>query len=212
MRITRKVRRRRVVGRPNRRGRQSRCCHRRRDCKNEPTPSTSHLVIPPRRTTPSHPTMASPTVAFESAFACVNDYIRSVTAPLPSAPIHDRLGITIQSAALDRVVGTMPVEGNQQPFGALHGGASVVLAESLGSIGTALHASGQATVAGVDVNATHHRVVRSGVVTGTATPLHVGRTLATWAVEIVNDQGQRTCTARITCAIRPSDATGSTSS
>ena len=100
----------------------------------------------------------------------------------------------------------MPVAGNQQPYGALHGGASVVLAESLGSIGSALHAGPGARVAGVEVNATHHRAVREGAVTGTATPLHLGRTMATWTVSIEDSEGRLTCTARITCAIRPADA------
>ncbi|HVQ86902.1 MAG TPA: hotdog fold thioesterase [Actinomycetes bacterium] len=128
---------------------------------------------------------------------------RDFVDQLPEAPIHGRLGITITEASIDRVVGTMPVAGNEQPFGALHGGASVVLAESLGSIGSALHAGADAMVSGVDVNATHHRAVTSGVVTGTATPLHLGRTVATWQVAIVDDDGRACCTARITCAIRP---------
>ena len=103
----------------------------------------------------------------------------------------------------------MPVDGNQQPYGALHGGASVALAEGLGSIGTAIHAGPEAVVAGVDVNATHHRAARSGLVTGTATPLHLGRSLATWAVDIIDESGTRVCTARITCAIRPRPASAS---
>jgi len=120
---------------------------------------------------------------------------------LPPAPIHERLGIEILSASAEKVVGTMPVEGNQQPFGLLHGGASVVLAESLGSIGSAIHAGPDATAAGIEINASHHRPATSGTVTGTATPLRLGRTLATWQIQIVDDEGQLICTARITCAI-----------
>jgi 1,4-dihydroxy-2-naphthoyl-CoA hydrolase len=123
-------------------------------------------------------------------------------ADLPDAPIHARLGIVIDRASADRVVGRMPVAGNEQPFGALHGGASVVLAESLGSIGSALHAGPGARVAGIEVSATHHRPATEGSVTATATPLHLGRTLATWNVSVEDDQGRLTCTARITCAIR----------
>lgn len=130
-------------------------------------------------------------------------------ANLPTAPLHTRLGILVTEASESRVVGTMPVEGNEQPYGALHGGASVALAEGLGSIGTAIHAGPEAVVAGVDVNATHHRAARSGIVTGTATPLHLGRSLATWAVDIVDESGMRVCTARITCAIRPRPAPAS---
>ena len=124
-------------------------------------------------------------------------------ASIPIPPLHTRLGIIVTEASGSRVVATMPVDGNEQPYGALHGGASVALAEGLGSIGTAIHAGPDAVVAGVDVNATHHRAARSGLVTGTATPLHLGRSLATWAVDIVDESGSRVCTARITCAIRP---------
>jgi uncharacterized protein (TIGR00369 family) len=121
---------------------------------------------------------------------------------LPPAHIHERLGIEIVTASTEKVVGTMPVEGNTQPFGALHGGASVVLAESLGSIGSAIHAGPGASVAGIEINASHHRPAMSGAVTGTATPLRLGKTLATWQVAIVDDAGGLVCTARITCAIR----------
>ena len=121
---------------------------------------------------------------------------------LPPAPIHERLGIEILAASTEMVVGTMPVEGNQQPFGLLHGGASVVLAESLGSIGSAMHAGPNATSAGIEINASHHRPATSGTVTGTATPLRLGRTLATWQIQIVDDEGRLICTARLTCAIK----------
>lgn len=121
---------------------------------------------------------------------------------LPTAPIHERLGIEIVMASAEKVVGTMPVEGNTQPYGALHGGASVVLAESVGSIGSAIHAGAGASVAGIEINASHHRPAMSGTVTGTALPLRLGKTLATWQVEIVDDGGALICTARITCAIR----------
>ena len=128
---------------------------------------------------------------------------RDFAAELPPAPIHQRLGITISHASIERVVGSMPVSGNEQPFGALHGGASVVLAESLGSIGTAIHAGAGARVSGIEVNATHHRPATRGSVTGTASPLHLGRTIATWNVTIKDSEDRLTCTARITCAIRP---------
>jgi uncharacterized protein (TIGR00369 family) len=96
----------------------------------------------------------------------------------------------------------MPVEGNTQPAGLLHGGASAALAESLGSVGAAVHAGPGAMVVGVDLNATHHRAARSGLVTGVATPLHLGRTVATYEVAISDEDGRRVCTARITCLIR----------
>lgn len=124
-----------------------------------------------------------------------------MTTDLPPVPIHERLGIEVSAASPDEVVGTMPVAGNEQPFGALHGGASAVLAESLASIGSALHAGPDAGVVGIEVNATHHRAVRSGRVTGRAVPLHRGRRVATWQVEIRDDEGRLSCTARVTCLI-----------
>jgi uncharacterized protein (TIGR00369 family) len=118
--------------------------------------------------------------------------------------LGERMGIVITSASRERVVGTMPVEGNTQPYGLLHGGASCVLAESLASLGAALHGWPDRIAVGVDINATHHRAVRSGVVTGTATPLHQGRTVATWAVTITDEEGRVVCSARLTCALRES--------
>jgi uncharacterized protein (TIGR00369 family) len=126
-----------------------------------------------------------------------------VTTDLPPVPIHDRLGIEVSTASPDEVVGSIPVAGNEQPFGALHGGASVVLAESLASIGSALHAGPDAGVVGIEVNATHHREVRTGRVTGRAVPLHRGRRVATWQIELSDDEGRLCCTARVTCLITP---------
>jgi uncharacterized protein (TIGR00369 family) len=82
----------------------------------------------------------------------------------------------------------------------------VVLAESLGSIGSALHAGRDKIAVGVDINATHHRAVRSGTVTGTATPLHLGSTATTYEIVITDDQDRRVCTARLTCLLRPAPA------
>ena len=111
------------------------------------------------------------------------------------------MGVTIVEATPERVVMTMPVEGNTQPYGLLHGGASCVLAESVGSVGAALGAPEGRYPVGVDINATHHRGVREGVVTATGTPLHSGRTSATWAVSITDERGRLVCTARLTCAL-----------
>ena len=112
------------------------------------------------------------------------------------------MGIVVSEATPDRVVATMPVKGNTQPYGLLHGGASCVLAESLGSIGSALHAAGYGKVAvGVDINATHHRAVREGTVTGVATPIYLGRTTTSYEVVVTDDREKRVCTARITCQL-----------
>lgn len=117
------------------------------------------------------------------------------------SPLDTKLGIQILEATPQRLVATMPVEGNQQAIGLLHGGANVVLAESLGSIGTALHAGLDRRIVGVDINATHHKAVISGIVTAVATPITLGKTLCTYEIVITNEDGERTCTARITCLI-----------
>jgi uncharacterized protein (TIGR00369 family) len=115
--------------------------------------------------------------------------------------LDKKMGIEIIEASPSRLVGTMPVEGNTQPIGLLHGGANVVLAESLGSIGTQLHAGANRKIVGVDINATHHKSATSGIVTGVATAITLGKTLCSYQVEITNEKGERTCTARITCLI-----------
>jgi len=113
-----------------------------------------------------------------------------------------KLGIQLVEASAQRIVATMPVEGNTQPLGLLHGGASAALAETLGSVGAALHAGPGRFVVGVDINATHHRAARTGIVTGVATALHLGRTVASYDVAISDAQDRRICTSRITCLIR----------
>ncbi|WP_270889482.1 PaaI family thioesterase [Pedococcus sp. 5OH_020] len=119
----------------------------------------------------------------------------------PSSLLH-RMEIEVLDATPERVVGRMPVVGNTQPYGLLHGGASVVLAESLGSIGSALHAGPGRIAVGLDINATHHRAARSGFVTGTATALSLGNTLASYEIVITDEQDRRVCTCRLTCLLR----------
>jgi uncharacterized protein (TIGR00369 family) len=129
------------------------------------------------------------------------DSIQNLGGP---GALNERMGVQILEATPERVVGTMPVDGNTQPYGLLHGGASCVLAETLGSVGAALHG---ATVArpfavGVDINATHHKAIRSGLITGVATPVHRGRTMVTYEVVLTDERGDRVCTARLTCLLR----------
>ncbi|WP_184961660.1 PaaI family thioesterase [Nonomuraea endophytica] len=112
------------------------------------------------------------------------------------------MGIEIVEASAERVVGRMPVEGNTQPYGLLHGGASVVLAETLGSVGSAIHAGEGRIAVGIEINATHHRAATSGHVTGVATRIHGGRSLATFEIEITDEEGRRVCTSRLTCMLR----------
>jgi 1,4-dihydroxy-2-naphthoyl-CoA hydrolase len=113
-----------------------------------------------------------------------------------------RMQIEVLEASPERLVARMPVEGNTQPYGLLHGGASVVLAETLGSLGSAMHAGPDRVAVGLDINATHHRAVRSGFVTGTANAISLGNTLACYEVVVTDESERRVCTCRITCLIR----------
>ena len=130
----------------------------------------------------------------------MTDYLEEIRKR-PLSVLDKKMGIEIIEASPKRMVGTMPVEGNTQPSGLLHGGANVVLAETLGSVGTYLHAGPNRRVVGVDVNATHHKSATSGNVTAVATAVTLGKTLCCYEVEITNDKGERTCSARITCLI-----------
>ena len=114
----------------------------------------------------------------------------------------ERMHITILEVGADRAVATMPVAGNTQPFGLLHGGANAVLAETVGSFAAAVHAGPHRVAVGVELNATHHRAVRDGSVTGVATALHLGGTVATYAIEIRDADGRLACTARLSCVLR----------
>jgi uncharacterized protein (TIGR00369 family) len=131
----------------------------------------------------------------------IDDYISSM--PEGMGGLNEKMGIRLTEISAERVVGTMPVEGNTQPYGLLHGGASVVLAETLGSVGSAVHAHPDKLSVGVDINATHHRSATSGTVTGVATAIHLGRSSANYEVVITDEDGKRVCTSRITCALMP---------
>ena len=129
----------------------------------------------------------------------VDEFIAAM--PEGMGALNAKMGIEITEITAERIVATMPVEGNTQPYGLLHGGASVVLAETLGSIGSAIAAAPDRIAVGVDISATHHRSATSGTVTGVATPAHLGRSMATWEVVISDERGKRVCTSRITCAL-----------
>ncbi|GAA3211695.1 hotdog fold thioesterase [Actinocorallia longicatena] len=120
----------------------------------------------------------------------------------PLGDLAKTMGIEFMEASADRVVGRMPVKGNTQPYGILHGGASCVLAETLGSVGSAIHAGEGRIAVGIEINATHHRSASEGYVTGVATRLHGGRSLATFEIIITDEQDRRLCTARLTCMLR----------
>lgn len=116
--------------------------------------------------------------------------------------LAEKMGIVFTEFAIERSVATMPVEGNTQPVGLLHGGAYVVLGESLGSMAANLHAGPGRLAVGVDINATHTRSATSGVVTGVCTPIHLGRSMAVHEIVVSDDQGRRCSTIRITNMIR----------
>ncbi|MEO8778848.1 MAG: hotdog fold thioesterase [Rhodanobacter sp.] len=122
----------------------------------------------------------------------------------------ETLGIRITAVGDDWLQGTMPVDHRtHQPYGLLHGGASVVLAETLGSTAAMLTVDpAQELVVGLDINANHIRGVRSGSVTGTAKMLHLGRTTQVWEIRIESEEGSLVCISRITMAVVPARVAG----
>ncbi len=132
----------------------------------------------------------------------IEQQIKNAFAKANADSLPTRMGIKILEASAQRVVGTMPVAGNTQPYGLLHGGASCVLAETLGSLGSVMHAGLDRVAVGIEINATHHRGAAQGDVTGVATLLHGGRTLTTYEIVITDEQGRRVCTCRLTCLLR----------
>ena len=118
-----------------------------------------------------------------------------------------KMGIHFLEMSPERTVATMPVEGNTQVAGILHGGAHVVLAETLGSFAARMHAGAGRHALGIEVSATHHRAIAAGTVTGTCTAIHLGRTLATHQIVITDEMGRRLSTARITNMLRDNGTT-----
>ena len=158
-------------------------------------------------TVPTHPT-TTPTSSTDDEQAGASAATGGATPAVPQlirdaipGTLMERMGIEIIEASASRVVGTMPVAGNTQPYGLLHGGASVVLAESLGSLGAMLHAGEGRIAVGIEVNASHHRGAREGRVTGTATAVHLGSTTAVYEVVVEDSKSVRVCTARLTCVL-----------
>lgn len=120
-----------------------------------------------------------------------------------SGTLMESLGIVFTELGEGYLRATMPVDARtHQPYGLLHGGASVALAETLGSSAGALVAGGNAVV-GLEINANHLRAVRSGTVTGTTRPIHIGRSTQVWEIHIEDDAGKPVCISRITLAVLP---------
>lgn len=132
----------------------------------------------------------------------VPPHLLGMTPEQLAGTLVGRMGMELLEVGVERTVARMPVEGNTQPYGLLHGGASAALAETVGSIASALHAGEGRIAVGVDLSATHHRAVREGWVTGVATPLSLGRSVASYEIVVSDEGGNRVCTARLTCLLR----------
>lgn len=132
----------------------------------------------------------------------LGDRLAGIDPAVADQQLNDKVGLTFVELGAERVVGTMPVEGNRQPYGLLHGGANAVLAEALGSTVAALNAGPNRMTLGFELSCTHHRGVRDGIVTGVATPVHIGRGTITVEIVLTDDAGKRTCTARLSCIVR----------
>lgn len=113
------------------------------------------------------------------------------------SPLSHKLGITFTELSVGRVVATMPVEGNQQFLGLLHGGATLALAETLGSVAAFLHSQGRPVV-GTELGASHLRSARDGMVTGTCEPIHLGSTLTTHLITVRDEQQRVISSCRMT--------------
>jgi uncharacterized protein (TIGR00369 family) len=130
---------------------------------------------------------------------------RAILETLPTRGLAERLGIEIIELTRARVVATMPVdERTRQPFGILHGGASVALAETVASLGAVMNVDlEKASAVGLEINANHLRAKREGIVRATATPFHVGRSTQVWDVRIVDEEERPVCISRCTLAVVP---------
>ncbi|MDJ0336906.1 hotdog fold thioesterase [Cryobacterium sp. PH31-O1] len=116
--------------------------------------------------------------------------------------LAEKMGLEFTEFTIDRAVARMPVAGNTQPAMLMHGGAYVVLGESLGSMAANLHAGPGKLAVGIEINASHNRSATSGYVTGVCTPIHLGRTLTTHEIVVTDDDGRRCSTIRITNIIK----------
>ena len=123
---------------------------------------------------------------------------------IPLGELAERMGIAFETVRPGEVIATMPVAGNRQPYGLLHGGASAVLAETVGSVAAALHAGLDRIAVGIELSCSHHRAAREGTVRAVVTAIHQGNSLATYEIVVSDEEGRRLCTARLTCAIRAS--------
>ena len=129
---------------------------------------------------------------------------------LPTRGLPDALGIEVTELTAKRVVATMPVDNRtRQPFGILHGGASVALAETVASLGAVMNIDRERSSAvGVEINANHLRAKSEGIVTAIGVPIHVGRSTQVWEIRITDESGKMVCISRCTLAVVPANAAG----
>jgi uncharacterized protein (TIGR00369 family) len=125
----------------------------------------------------------------------------SFAIPSFNGTLMERMGITAHDVTPERASGSMPVAGNTQPHGLLHGGATAALAETLGSLAASAHAGPDRIAVGIELNVTHHRSAGQGFVHGAATALHLGRSLATYQISVHDDEGRLLASARLTCMV-----------
>ena len=123
-------------------------------------------------------------------------------AEMGNGALGERMGIEMLEASATLVRARMPVTGNTQPFGLLHGGASAALAEHVGSYAAQIHAGPGRRAVGIELNISHHKAVRDGHVEATATAVQLGRTTATYVISIADEQGNQVASARLTCLLR----------
>ncbi|GAA2247827.1 hotdog fold thioesterase [Rarobacter faecitabidus] len=116
-------------------------------------------------------------------------------------PLADKLGITVIQVRADEAIATMPVGGNTQPYGLLHGGASAALAETIGSLAANAHAGEGRRAVGIELSVSHHRAVSEGLVTARARSVHLGSRIATYEISVEDESGRLAATARLTCMI-----------
>jgi len=128
--------------------------------------------------------------------------LRAIEVQYPDEQLAEKMGIEITGWDPAAMTATMPVAGNRQPFGLLHGGANGVLAETLGSVAAYLNAVDGGKPVGLELSCTHHRAATDGHVTATCAPLSVGRTVGTFEIVVRDEGGRRVCTAKLTCVYR----------
>jgi uncharacterized protein (TIGR00369 family) len=123
-------------------------------------------------------------------------------ATFPGGTLTERIRLEVLEVSPERIVARIPVEGNTQPYGLLHGGATAALCETVATYGTAVIAGPDHLVMGIELNVNHIKAVREGHVTATGVPLHVGRTTAVWNMDVRDDDGRLVAVSRLTLIIR----------